>query len=119
MKLKPELLATAYEFLRGTPPFERWALPPAAEVSFVVLKDPHGNLFGDHQCDAGGQTGHRIRVSEGKVGTIRTLVFVMAHEMIHVAQAMERAGTKSEHNRDFHRRKRQIARLHGYDAKEL
>jgi hypothetical protein len=119
MKLTPELLAVVYDFLRRTPPFNRWAMPPTWKVQFAVLKDPHGNLFGDHQCDADGQTGHRIRVSAGKVGTIRTLTFVMAHEMIHVAQTMERTTTKGEHNRDFHRRKRQVARWHGYDAREL
>ena len=119
MKLKPELIAAAYEFLRNTPPFNRWALPPTAEVTFSTLKDPHGALFGYYQYDPEGQRMHHIRISEGKVGTIRTLVFVMAHEMIHVAQVMERTTTKGEHNRDFHRRKRQIARLHGYDSKEL
>ena len=119
MKFTPELIAAAYDFLRKTPPFSRWKLPPTEEVEFSTLKDPHGALFGYHQCNADGQGGHRIRVSEGKVGTIRTLVFVMAHEMIHVAQAIERTTTKGEHNRDFHQRKRRVAKLHGYDVKEL
>ena len=112
--LSPPILKGAYEFLRTTPPFSRWNLLPSESIIFVVGKTKA--IMGDyHRYEDGG---HGITISDGVVGTTYSLITTMAHEMIHLAQYV--AGTASpnvQHNADFYKRLRQVAKNHGFDSK--
>jgi hypothetical protein len=111
LRLTPDMLEGAYEFLRTTPPFRRWALPPADEVEFIVGREPR--CRGMHANDGT----HRIMISDRNIGHTINLVATMAHEMIHVHQSERWLSTRTEHNADFHRRARLVCRHHGFDPK--
>lgn len=111
LKLTPELLAAAYTFLRTTPPFCRWKLPPAETVKFRVTqhKDLHGQAWG------GGTEPFCIDISAGTVGHTASLVITMAHEMVHIHCFMQ--GEKAEHGARFKRCAATVCKYHGFDGK--
>src|SRR6185437_13045307 len=81
LPLTPALIAGAYEFLRLTPPFKGWKLPPAGEIEFVVSR--HRNHVAYHRGLRRKTRAHEIGISEVCVGHTDTLLRAMAHEMIH------------------------------------
>lgn len=83
LKLTPARLRAAYNFLDLCPPFDGWNLPDAEDVTFVVSRTHH---YGDFVLEG---RNHRIAVSQRKNVTIATLLATMAHEMIHVHQALQ------------------------------
>lgn len=112
LRLSPEMLAAAYEFIRTSQPFKGWKLPEADAVQFTV--NAHKYWFGSHQ---GGPTCH-ITISEATVGHTATLIRVMAHEAIHLYQYQAGLESRStHHNADFRRRAGLVCREHGFDEK--
>lgn len=113
LPLTPAMLEGAYEYLRTTPPFNRWKLPHADDVEFKIGRQPH---YGEY-C-AGETAEHCITVSSVRVGHSVTLLETMAHEMVH----LHLAGTphaKSEHGAEFRRLARKISDIHGFDPKRF
>jgi hypothetical protein len=118
LKLSPELIAAAYEFLRVTAPFRSWRLPPAGEVEFVVSR--HRFAVGYHRGARRKTRSHEIGISEVCVGHTNTLLRTMAHEMIHQYQQRARSETAhTEHNAEFVRLARLVCRYHGWDEREF
>ncbi len=118
LPLTPGLIAGAYEFLKLTPPFKSWRLPPAAEVAFVVSR--HRNHVAYHRGLRRKVRSHEIGVSEVCVGHTDTLLRAMAHEMIHQYQQRTRSETPhTEHNAEFLRLAQRVCRYHGWDYKEF
>ncbi len=111
LPLTPDILAGCYEFLRTTPPYCRWKLPEADQVAFGVNRNRV--TMGTHQA---GDT-HTIEVSEAICGHTSTLVWLIGHEMIHLAQALAGHQTRAMHNADFRRRAKLACRYHGWDEK--
>jgi hypothetical protein len=114
LRLTPEMLATAYEFLRTSAPFRAWNLPDADDVEFHVIaaRDRRG-----HYC-RGDTARHRIAVSAANVGHSETLLRTIAHEMIHLYQSERRSETpKAEHNGEFGRLARLVCVHHGFDPR--
>ena len=91
LRLTPAVIAGAYGFLRATPPFRTWKLPPATEVEFVVSR--HRMELGYHRGVRRKVRSHEIGISENCVGHTNTLLKTMAHEMIH--QYQQRARTET------------------------
>ena len=110
LPLTPALLRATYDFLRQTPPFKNWVLPPGCEVRFRVTRSR--TVQGDHLFEGGV---HRVRVSQHKTGSTHTLVELMAHEMVHVV--CDREGVRSEHGGRFRRLANTVCRYHGFDPK--
>lgn len=110
LRLTPDMLAGAYEFLRATEPFKGWKLPHADEVGFSVVRDP--NMFADFGIESGIPV---IRVSEAKNGHTATLLATMAHEMCHLRQ--EFTGDRGHHTAAFRRMAARVCRAHGFDLK--
>ena len=110
LRLTPDMLAAAYDFLRTTAPFARWRLPESDEVGFVVVRDPR--MFADFGMENGIPV---IRVSEAKNGFTATLLSTMAHEICHLRQEM--IGDRSHHGAKFKRMAAQVCRAHGFDLK--
>jgi len=118
LRLTPAVIAGAYEFLRVTPPFCGWKLPPAEEVEFVVCR--HRMQLGYHRGIRRKMRSHEIGISENCVGYTNTLLKTMAHEMIHQHQQRVRSETpNTEHNAEFIRLAHRICRYHGWDEKEF
>lgn len=114
LRLTPDMLIGAYEFLRACEPFRAWRLPHADEIEFRVInaRDRRG-----HYC-RGDEARHCIAVSAANVGHTETLIRTLAHEMIHLFQrerALETPNT--EHNAAFKRLARLVCLYHGFDPR--
>lgn len=113
--LNPDQLAGAYEFLRTLEPFNAYALPHADEIEFIIAADPR--LCGWHKQKPATKT-HIIAISHRNVGLPCTLLRIMAHEMIHLTQAIyEKRNHKSQHNAEFKRLATAVCEIQGYDLK--
>jgi hypothetical protein len=114
LPLTPEMVESAYDFLRGTPPFKRWKLPVPDDVVFHVTgARSHMAAYAPD-----GKKGHQIYVSAKMVGHTDTLLKAVAHEMAHMRQQV--MGDRSlAHNANFFRLTARIAKYHGFDPKEL
>jgi hypothetical protein len=116
LPLTPDIIEAAYEFLRVTPPFKGWRLPPGDDVVFHVC----GSKWMGYYCREIATGLHHISLSAKRVGHTNTVFHVMAHEMIHLHQAVAKTETaNTEHNAEFNRLARQVCRLHGWDWKEF
>lgn len=111
LPLTPQRIAATYECLRSFPPFCRWKLPPADQVSFAVLQTTH--LAADYQPDVV----DRIRISAGRNGLFNTLASSVAHEMIH--QRLKHRGLKNwhAHGAEFQRIAKAVCARFGWDPK--
>lgn len=105
LKLTPEILAHAYEFLRSTPPFRRWKLPPYSGFQFRVTK--HLDRYAHFNPAI-----PEIAVSERKVGHTHTLLVAVAHEMVHASGPLG-------HGAAFKRKADLVCKHHGFDPKEF
>lgn len=114
LPLSPEILAAQYEALRICPPFVRWKLPPSEDITFCVIR--HKDREGDYTRIIGTDN-HFIRISETRIGHYDSFGVVMAHEMIHLLQAVKKLETKAAHNADFRRRAASVCRTLGFDPK--
>ncbi len=110
LRLTPDLLAAAYDFLRETQPFKAWKLPESDEVGFHVVRDK--TMYADFGLENGVPI---IRISEAKNGHTATLLATMAHEMAHLRQ--QRIGDKGHHTAMFKKMAKRICAIHGFDPK--
>lgn len=116
LRLTPRTLEAAYDYLRTTPPFDRWGLPPGGDVKFVVSR--RTGEFGRYQW-----LGHRhcISMSSAAIGQTSTLIRYIGHEAIHLhlqASGQEsKSSSMNVHNAAFRRYAAQACRAHGWDLK--
>lgn len=109
LALTPELLEAAYEFLRCTPPFKRWKLPPGETLKFKITRsiDSRGYAIGVTE----------IGVSSRNIGRTEALFMVMAHEMVHTHLNMLGRHGRAEHPKEYWRCARLVCKHHGFDVK--
>lgn len=104
MKLTPEILAAAYNYLRSTPPFCRWDLPEGQWVRFHIDRSPNNRAT----CWNDGNW--HIKMSERLHSHTYSVMQTMAHEMCH----MKDTGP-AHHGKEFHRIVNLVCRHHGFD----
>jgi hypothetical protein len=115
MHLSPDMLESAYAFLLTTPPFRRWKLPHADEVEFRVLVDE--DVMG-HFMQYVATGAPIISISTTKIDHTINLISTVAHEMVHLKQAIDKTDTPDvEHNDEFKRLAKLVCKHHGYDYK--
>ena len=115
LQLTPEILEGAYEFLKTTPPFNRWKLADCDDVVFKVSKQK--KEFAHYQWL---NHTHTITVSMCLNGYTLTLLQNMAHEMIHMyleERNMDGFGNIDTHNTMFKKLAAQVCKYHGFDPK--
>lgn len=112
MHISPAMLEAAYCLHQVSPPFNRWKLPEADDIGFLVTASK--DYWGLYQLSPSGQ--HSISVSSVYVSKVDTLLRVMAHEMIHLRQAVKGKWPLT-HNAEFRRLASLVCRHHGYDVK--
>ena len=120
LPLTPEMLESAYEYLRVSPPFCRWSLPHADQVSFRVLgaRDRFGHFRGRHRRARGADDFSEIAISAGMVKSTDLLLATMAHEMIHLYQ--DETGTaRGHHNPAFLKLAKRVCDYHGFDLENF
>lgn len=110
LKLNPEILRCAYQFLVETSPFRTWNLPDGEDVTFKVVNDP--SLYGWHEKKRGK---HTIAISHRVVGHTHTLMGAMAHELIHLHQS--NSGMPLSHGEAFQKLSAAVSKVHGFDPK--
>ena len=110
LRLAPEMLAAAYDFLRTTEPFKNWRLPESDDVGFSVVRDRA--RYADFGLEKGVPV---IRVSEARNGHAATLLATLAHEMCHLRQEM--IGDRGHHSAAFRKMAARVCRAHGFDIK--
>lgn len=110
MHLTPERVAAVYDCLRAFRPFSRWNLPESDEIEFRV--GVQEDAFA-HYWRENGQ--HAFEVSMLLVKDWQMLVETVAHEMIHLHQALRKTETKAEHNREWHRFADQVCAAFKFD----
>lgn len=110
-------MAAAYDCLRAFAPFSGWKLPHSDEIAFYAVKMPHkrGDYFRYART-----TDHVIRASIVNIGHFDTLCKLIAHEMVHLRQAIAKTETpKTQHNAEFYRYAKAICRRMGWDEKDF
>jgi SprT-like family protein len=120
LALTPEMLESAYEYLRVSPPFCRWGLPEADQVMFRVMstRDRFGHFRGRHRKARGDDGFSEIAISAGLVRTTDALIATMAHEMIHLYQ--DETGTaRGHHNPKFRKLAKRVCAIHGFDPENF
>ena len=116
LPLTPEMLATAYDYLRITPPFSRWKLPESEDVKFTINKKLKSK-FAQYQWD-GKQ--HTVTMSAASIGHTHTLFEALSHEMCHMyleEMGWESRGNENTHNAAFRKFAAQVCKYHGFDPK--
>ena len=104
MKLTPDILRGAYEYLRTTPPFNKWGLPDGDEVGFhVSLSNINRGMYWNDG------TPH-IQISDRLHEHSYSIIATMAHEMCHILDE-----GKAMHGAEFKRLTNLVCRFHGFD----
>lgn len=120
LTLTPEMLESAYEYLRVSQPFRGWNLPHADQVSFRVLgaRDRFGHFRGRHRRPRDKDDFSEIAISAGLVRSTDLLLSTMAHEMIHLYQ--DETGTaRGHHNPAFKKIAKRVCSIHGFDLESF
>ena len=117
MKLTPAILKQIYITLSICEPFNKWKLPLADEINFVV--DDDMEAMGTYYYDDGEKYAHTITISKARCGFIETVIRVMAHEMIHASRHDTVTDAWMKHDKTFRRRAHMIGTTLGYDPLEL
>ena len=116
LPLSEEMLEAAYEYLRTTPPFNKWNLPDGEDIRFHVVRAR--DCFAKYQRDG---DLHHISVSISSVAHSDTLIEKMAHEMVHLHLELTGSESKSKspsiHNAAFRKYATRICQIHGWDPK--
>jgi hypothetical protein len=120
LRLTPQNLIDAYNYLKNTAPFNKFGLPDADDVEFRVTHDP--KLYGQYLYDLTSEPKkHRIDVSNALTKTTPVLVETMAHEMTHLHQRVSecsKRGRKSQsHGKPFQNLAKRVCRAHGFNLK--
>jgi hypothetical protein len=113
LKLTPDILRHAYEFLNSCEPFCRWNLPDSEDIIFHVAKSK--NHHGWHNVRRGR---HTIAISSAGVGHTLSLMATMAHEMIHLHETVAKLTPSNvQHGAAFKKLAARVCKIHGFDPK--
>jgi hypothetical protein len=112
LRLTPAIVGLHYEALIHTPPFDKWNLPPAEDITFKVFRKPLH--YGYYTRDKRSFTGLVIGIGP-KVGHLSTLHGTLGHEIIHLHLDRLGWGGGVEHNSAFRKLAAQVAKIQGFD----
>lgn len=120
MPLNKDRLRALYDFLSECPPFCDWNMPDSDDIIFKVTRSR--DTRGYHKQWHRGRTKdkHEIGISSYCCGWMSSIVWVMAHEMLHLHQAevgMESPHTM--HNAAFQKLGHVICKTMGFDPHEF
>lgn len=109
--LDPRHVAAMYDCLRALPPFDKWKLPESDEIEFRT--PARADVFGEF-LDGEPRI---ITISSARHSHTFTVMLTLAHEMIHLKQALEKTDNKNQHNADFKKLAKRVCSLNGWDYK--
>lgn len=110
-------IAALYAAFVHFPPFDNYKFPPPSKVDFVIVNNI--DLYGEYQpCESGDP--HIITISKGKCSHIDTVIKTLMHEMIHMALYLDAPRSDyHSHKGRFNKLQKQVAKIYGFDPKEL
>ena len=109
MRVTPKRARAAYDFLRQFPPFCHWGLPSQIAIRVGRSRTEFGSY------DNPGNV-HTITVSRELVQSFHGLLVLMAHEIVHLSQRIDRTDdNRTQHNREWVRKARRVCRALGWD----
>lgn len=115
IQLTPDHLAATYDCMRAFKPFKQWKLPESDAVEFAVIRNLGYSGFYIEETRKDG-IHHIIQISNVSVGYFDSLAKIMAHEMIHLHQAVSKTYTRNVmHNPHFHYHARRLCNTMGWD----
>lgn len=107
MKLTPELLGHAYDYLCCTEPFSKWNMPPSEDIKFLVIKT--ADRFAHYQLVDGV---HNIAVSTRWVNRHQSLLSTLSHEMVHLHVRSAGIRQRNAHGKVFQRLADEVCKHH-------
>lgn len=116
LQITPDMLVSAYELLRTTPPFKRWRMPDADDVEFKVSRNATTTA---RLLLRSGET-PVIEVSSRAVSTLAPLLMAIAHEMVHLNEHLS-GDMRSDcmHGREYRRRAKRVCDVHRFDPMQF
>jgi len=116
--IQPNQMALAYDLIVNLEPFCNWAkeeggtnFPHSDEIEFRIIGDRRAFAWKLSKLNGT----HVIAYSHTAPAQVHYFVMYMAHEIIHLYQAINGLENKSQHNSDFRARAEEVCAIHGYD----
>lgn len=109
--LHPNHVAAMYDCIKKLPPFDKWKLPESDAVEFRT--PARADVFGEF-TDGDPPV---ITISSARHAHTFTIFLTVAHEMVHLAQALKKTDNKNQHNDEFKRLAKRVCSLNGWDYK--
>jgi hypothetical protein len=120
LALNKERLVLLYDFLSECPPFDKWNMPDSDDVIFKVTRSKDTSGYHKQWHIGRKKDKHEIGISAYCCGWMNKLVWVMAHEMLHLHQAeVDMESPHTMHNAAFIKLGKMICKIHGYDPHEF
>ena len=112
LQVTPEICAAVYDCLRAFEPFRNLRLPDSEAVEFHVKQ--RRDAYGEYVHTG---VAHSLTISASLIGSFDSLAQVVAHEMLHLAQAEHSTQTSSQHNAAFRRLARSVCQKMVWDER--
>ena len=118
MKITSNFLKDTYITLCKVHPFNKWDMPPAELVKFIVNND--NEALGTYCFTEEDEYPHVITISRNRLSFYLTCVATLAHEMIHCSRWKDPNEGWSKHDTKFRKRAKMVATEFGsFDPLEL
>jgi len=121
LHITPDLLESAYTYLRTSKPFASWSLPDPDSLVFRVLgaRDRFGHFRGRFRRSGDEEDYSEIAISAALVKSTDMLMATMAHEMIHLYQDETGTCSRGQHNTEFRRLAKRVCHIHGFNEEDF
>ena len=110
--ITPETVRGTYEYLLLMPPFNRWKMLAAEDLTFLVVA--YTGEYAQFHPER-----MEIRVSTANVGKQPTLLKKMAHEMIHVHEFAVNRWSRKHDMAFFFRCRDQVCKYMDFDPRDF
>ena len=111
-------IAGLYSALSDMAIFDEYKLPPASRVDFVIVHDD--SICGQYEPPEQGEP-HIITISTARHVHLYSVLVTLAHEMIHMCVYLDSPKTENyiSHKGLFLKLQKRVAKMYGFDPKEL
>jgi hypothetical protein len=111
-------IAALYSALIEMSIFDEYKLPPASKVDFVIVND--NSICGQYEPPEAGEP-HVITISVARHSHLYPVLITLCHEIIHMICYLEAPKTEkyTSHKGLFLKLQKQVAKMYGFDPKEL
>ena len=111
-------IAGLYSALSDMAIFDEYKLPPASRVDFVIVHDD--SICGQYEPPEQGEP-HIITISTARHVHLYNVLVTLCHEMIHMCVYLDSPKTEkyTSHKGLFLKLQKRVAKMYGFDPKEL